>query len=99
MMLQLEVTLFARAELVDIRTYSETRFGRRTAAEYIGDLTRTFELLCHTPRLGKPYGAKRDKLFRFRKRQHFIYYTFTDTRLTIARVVHVSQNQRKALRR
>ncbi len=74
-------------------------FGKRVADNYLDRLEAAFETLKQFPDIGSCYVANGADYRRFQTQRHYIYYTFSDTSLTIARVVHVSQNQRKALRR
>lgn len=96
---RLEIAPDAIADLDDIHEYSVAQFGHRVANDYLRRLNAVFEMLLEHPRSGLVLSWADSDLRVFTHKRHCIYYSFTDTRLTIARVVHVSQNQRKALRR
>ena len=98
-MQRLEIAPDAIADLDDIHEYSVAQFGHAAADDYLRGLNLVFDMLLEHPRSGLVLSWAESDLRVFTHKRHHIYYSFDETRLIVARIVHVSRRQKKALRR
>lgn len=94
-----ELTLLAQAEqdLIELRRYSRREFGAATADRYVEDIRGVFRLLCDNPRAGTPRPDFGAAIRSFTKRRHRILYCIVEQGIQIVRVLHHSQDVRRAL--
>jgi toxin ParE1/3/4 len=87
----------ARADLVDIYTFSNANFGRYQADAYFAGLERTFGLIADFAGIG----TNSDELVvgyrRFRFQSHYIFYSEQPDHVLIRRLIHVRQSLRPEL--
>ena len=87
----------ARAQLVDIYVFTESKFGAYQAEAYHSGLERTFGLIAEFPRIGQPVDELAAGYRRFRFQSHYIYYTEEPAFVLIRTVIHCAQRIRPQL--
>ncbi len=86
----------AKADLDDIWTYSEQRWGVEQAADYARELQATIEMIAEHPGMGQPDENLRAGYRRCASGSHVIFYR-VGVRVEIIRVLHQSMNARAHL--
>lgn len=87
----------ARADLIDIYTFTDQQFGRYQADAYHAGLERTFGLLAEFPDIGIDAAEFVPRHRRFRFQSHHVFYTVEADHVLIRALVHVRQDLRPAL--
>jgi toxin ParE1/3/4 len=72
-MAEFRLTDRARADLIDIHDFPESRFGTYQADAYYAGLIRSCGLLADFPRIGQPADELAQGYRRFRFQSHFIF--------------------------
>ena len=88
----------ARADLIEIRTFSVEMFDQEIADAYLRGFADTFEFLAEHPFAGTAQPALGKGLRSFTYRKHRIFYSVANDTVLIVRVVHHARNARRALR-
>jgi len=91
------LSLKARADLINIYTFTDARFGRYQAEAYHAGLERTFGLLADFPGIGASAAELVPGHRRFRFQSHYIFYTDEADHVLIRALIHVRQNLRPEL--
>lgn len=78
----------ARADLVEIWTYSFERWGEEPADRYLQVLDSGLRVLAAYPRSGRPRESLRPDYWSKRVEQHVVFYTFTPAEVRVRRVLH-----------
>ena len=78
----------ARADLIDIYDFTESKFGPYQADAYHAGLTRSFGLLADFPLIGQPADELATNYRRFRFQSHLIFYTASPDGVAIRAIVH-----------
>ena len=87
----------ARADLIDIYDFTESKFGAYQADAYYAGLIRSFELLADFPLIGQSVDELAVGYRRFRFQSHLIFYTVQPDHVEIRAVVHSAQDIRPRL--
>jgi toxin ParE1/3/4 len=87
----------ARADLLDIYDFTESKFGAYQADAYYAGLVRSFELLADFPNIGQLIDELALGYRRFRFQSHLIFYTTKPNYVEIRAHVHSAQNVRPQL--
>lgn len=94
---EFRITTRARANLIDIYSYTEANFGAYQAEAYYAGLIRSFGLLADFPAIGQRADELRAGLRRFRFQAHIIFYTAAADVVEIRAVLHHAKNIRPGL--
>lgn len=84
----------ARADLIDIYDFTESRFGKYQAEAYYAGLIRSFGLLADFPQQVDELAAG---YRRFRFQSHLIFYTVQSDHVEIRAILHGAQDIRPQL--
>jgi toxin ParE1/3/4 len=87
----------ARADLIDIYDFTESRFGAYQADAYYAGLVRSFGLLADFPLIGQNVDELAAGYRRFRFQSHLIFYTIQPDYIEIRAVIHGAQDIRPQL--
>lgn len=95
-----EVTFSNAAEidLVDIDEYSVAQFGEGTAYHYMHGFDEAFVRLRDFPLTGRPMPELGNDIRCLTHRRHRVFYTFSDDRVFIVRIIHHAVDARPALK-
>jgi toxin ParE1/3/4 len=74
-MAEYQLTDRARADLIDIYDFTESKFGAYQAEAYYAGLIRSFELLADFPHIGQQVDELAPGYRRFRFQSHLIFHT------------------------
>lgn len=96
-MAEYRLTERARADLIGIYDFTESKFGAYQANAYYAGLIRSFELLADFPLIGQTIDDLAAGYRRFRFQSHLIFYTVQTDRVEIRAIVHGSQDIRPQL--
>lgn len=96
-MAEYRVTQRARADLIGIYDFTETKFGSYQANAYYAGLIRSFGLLADFPLIGQTVDDLAAGYRRFRFQSHLIFYTVQADYIEIRAVVHGAQDIRPQL--
>jgi toxin ParE1/3/4 len=96
-MAEFRLTDRARADLIDIYDFTESKFGAYQADAYYSGLIRSFGLLADFPRIGQPVDELAAGYRRFSFQSHLIFYTVQHDSIEIRAVVHSAQDIRPQL--
>jgi toxin ParE1/3/4 len=88
----------ARADLAEIWRYTNVRWGRQQADQYIAAIHQAFDKLLANPSLGRPFPDAPKETRRYGVGSHVIFYRKVRKRLHIVRVLHQSMNHIRHLR-
>jgi toxin ParE1/3/4 len=91
-MAEYRLTDRARADLIDIYDFTESKFGAYQAEAYYAGLIRSFGLLADFPLIGQTVGELAAGYRRFRFQSHQIFYTVQPDHVEIRAVVHSAQD-------
>jgi toxin ParE1/3/4 len=80
--LHYELSLEAEKDIEDIFDYSI----------YVSGFEETFEYLCRNPKAGRERIEIRDGLRSIVKESHVVFYRILNTKIRIARILHVSRD-------
>ena len=92
-----ELSRAADRDLTQIYVYSRRQFGAMQARRYLEGLESCFGLLAKQPELGRRMDTLRAGYLRFRHASHVVFYTRTDRRIHIVRVLHLRQDPERHL--
>jgi toxin ParE1/3/4 len=87
----------ARADLIDIYDFTESKFGPYQADAYYAGLVRSFGLLADFPLIGQNMDELAAGYRRFRFQSHLIFYTLQPDHIEIRAVIHGAQDIRPQL--
>jgi toxin ParE1/3/4 len=82
----------ARADLVEIWSYSFERWGKAQADRYVGELRLRVEALPDNPKLGRLWRWKKSETRVLVVRSHVIAYAVTDSQIEVIRILNARQN-------
>jgi toxin ParE1/3/4 len=88
MLMRLELSRRAQADLDDIRDYSVAQFGIERAIVYFDAIEQAFRRLLDHPRIGSPRPGTERAALSYAVGEHRIYYDAFDDRIIIQRVLH-----------
>ena len=97
MVTEVKISSAARADLVEIRKYSNEQFSAEVADNYFTGFDDVFDLLRRHPGAGtaKPEFGKNIRCTVHRK--HQIYYQFSREVVLIIRIIHHARNAKREL--
>jgi toxin ParE1/3/4 len=78
----------AKADLEEIWSYTENRWGFDQAERYIGELRRHIETIAAHPASGMPCPQVRAGYHKYRAGSHFLFYRITDDGVDVVRILH-----------
>ena len=87
----------ARADLIDIYDFTESKFGAYQADAYYAGLIRSFGLLADFPLIGQSVDELAAGYRRFRFQSHLILYTVQPEYVEVRAIVHGAQDIRPQL--
>ncbi len=87
----------ARSDLATIWDYTNARWGRDRARQYIRDLNRSFEALAEQPALGRRQEQLAEGLRVYRSGRHLIFYIAVSDGIDVIRVLHDRMDSRAHL--
>ena len=96
-MAEYRLTDRARADLIDIYDFTESKFGAYQADAYYAGLIRSCGLLADFPRIGQPVDELALGYRSFRFQSHLIFYTVQPDHVEIRAIVHAAQDIRPQL--
>jgi toxin ParE1/3/4 len=96
-MAEYRLTDRARADLVGIYDFTESKFGSYQADAYYAGLIRSFGLLADFPLIGQTADDLAVGYRRFRFQSHLIFYTTQAAFIEIRAIVHGAQDIRSQL--
>jgi toxin ParE1/3/4 len=96
-MAEYRLTDRARADLIDIYDFTESKFGAYQADAYYAGLVRSFGLLADFPRIGQQVDELALGYRRFRFQSHLIFYTAQPDHVEIRAIIHSAQDIRPQL--
>ncbi|MDI1267126.1 MAG: type II toxin-antitoxin system RelE/ParE family toxin [bacterium] len=87
-MAEYRLTQRARADLIDIYDFTESKFGSYQADAYYAGLIRSFGLLADFPLIGQAVDELATNHRRFRFQSHLIFYTPSPDGVEIRAIIH-----------
>ncbi len=93
------LTASARADLSDIFDYTERNYGHSQATTYLRELGEAFAELGENPKAGRARPEIRAQLRSFPKGRHVIFYRTFNERIRIVRVLSMSRDIERALKK
>ena len=90
-------TVSALADLQDIQTYGEERWGERQSRRYLEQLYELFDQLARNPGIGLRRPELGVSLRSFPHTSHMVFFTLRNDRVIIARVLHGAMDHAKVL--
>jgi toxin ParE1/3/4 len=87
-MIQIQFSEQSISDLVHIFQFSTVTFGKNVAYKYIQGLQNTTLLLRTNPKIGKHLLIIDTNYYRLQYKQHSIFYTYQNNRITIVRIIH-----------
>ncbi|MEJ0027306.1 MAG: type II toxin-antitoxin system RelE/ParE family toxin [Rhizomicrobium sp.] len=87
-----ELSPLARADLIDIWSYSNGRWGQSQAARYIRLIDAVFEKATRRPTSGHACNDIRPGFRRIAAGSHIVFYRKTDAGIYVVRVLHQSMD-------
>jgi len=81
---------YAISDLDGIVEYTLQTFGTRVLVEYLEDLNRCISIFSQYPKVGSRFS---NGVRRFAIRQHWIYYSYTKTSVSVIRILPQSAGQ------
>jgi toxin ParE1/3/4 len=78
----------AQADLNEIKSYSDTTWGKKQAKEYLSVIRGSLEKLAIYPEFGKTRNEIFDGLRSFSVARHIIFYRLGNTEIEVARILH-----------
>lgn len=78
----------AQLDLIDIRRFTVTHWGKTQSQKYLSELQQTIRLLAETPSLGKPRPDIGASVQSFPCASHVIYYISHNNPLIVFGVLH-----------
>ena len=87
----------ARADLIGIFDFTQSKFGEYQADAYYAGLIRSFGLLADFPLIGQTIGELAAGYRRFRFQSHLIFYTVQSDCVEIRAIIHGGQDIRPQL--
>jgi toxin ParE1/3/4 len=94
-MKSLRIAEAAKADLRDIKQYTEQTWGAAQARRYVDEFRARFTLLRQRPRLGRPREELATGLRSLPSGAHVIFYKDLDDRIVVVRVLHASMDVRR----
>lgn len=89
--MKIKLTNAAKADLVDIRTYTARTHGREQAKTYMSFLRSGLKTLSKHPEIGYAIDHIRKGYRNFQIEHHRIFYHLSDTHIVIVAILHESQ--------
>ena len=87
----------AQNDLKEIQHYTMTNWGKQQAKQYLIELTANFEMLAHSPKMGKIREEIHEGLRSFKARHHIVFYREGPNGIAIARILHASMDIKRHL--
>jgi toxin ParE1/3/4 len=87
----------ARADLISIYDFTESKFGAYQAEAYYAGLVRSLELLADFPLIGQQVDELAAGYRRFRFQSHLIFYSVQSDHVEIRAIIHGAQDIRPQL--
>lgn len=84
-----EISRRAQAVIDDIIRYTVSNFGEDQAADYVGGLYNSFDLLTDNPRMGRAWKSGHRLLI---YRSHYVLYRIMDDHIFITDMRHTRQD-------
>jgi len=78
----------ARSDLIEIRKYTLTQWGKEPSGKYVSGIRQTIKILSETPRIGKQQQDTGDNVFNFPYASHVIYYTLHNKQRVVFAILH-----------
>ncbi|HZF45193.1 MAG TPA: type II toxin-antitoxin system RelE/ParE family toxin [Sphingomonadaceae bacterium] len=98
-MVELRLSVAARADLASIDEYGARQFGDDVADAYSRSFAKAFDLLCGHPELGEARPRLGIGMRCLIHRRHRIFYRVEEESLLVVRILHHAQDSRRHLRR
>ena len=89
-MATLRFSLSARADLLNIGTYTLQTWGTAQTERYLDSLEQCAKMLAASPKLGRPCNWIRPGLRRFEKGRHVVFYRRLRDGIFVSRILHQS---------
>jgi toxin ParE1/3/4 len=90
--LEVRLRAAARDDLVDIRRYSELRWGDDRASLYLAEFQMKFALLSENPEIGSAHQGREQAYRKVGVGRHRIYYRRVGNVIRIIRILHVKMD-------
>ena len=97
-MKSLRIADAAKADLREIKQYTEQTWGAAQARRYLDEFRARVTLLRQRSRLGRPREELGAGLRSLPSRAHVIFYKDMDDRIEVVRVLHASMDARRHLK-
>lgn len=94
-MVEVNVSVEARADMLEIHSQSTNRFGSDVADQYIDGIDRALSRLIVYPELGPVYQRLRPPLRFLVCRSHHIFYDFDGVVVSVIRILHHAMNAQR----
>ena len=78
----------AKLDLINIRRFTMSRWGKAQAQKYEKQLQETIQLIARTPLLGKARIDVGDNIFSFPHSNHVIYYILGKSGIVVFGIIH-----------
>ena len=88
-MRRLRLSRAAKNDLVEIGVYTAERWGEAQCERYLSQLDERISLLLRRPQSGRACDELKPGFWRATEGRHVIFYTSTERRLDVVRVLHV----------
>jgi toxin ParE1/3/4 len=83
-----QISIEAEAEIDSIAEYTKATWGERQTEAYLTKLESGFELLAHSPLIGRSCDSIHPELRRFEIEKHVVFYVPVEFGILIVRVLH-----------
>ena len=93
-MVDVNVSVEARADILDLHTQSTIRFGLDVADEYIDGIDAALARLAEFPQSGPVFPGIRPTIRYLAYRRHHIFYDYDGTTIWIVRILHHAMDVR-----
>ena len=88
----------ARDEFTALGEYSEAHWGAAQAHKYLGRMLDLIDRIADNPMLGRDAELPRPGLRKIRAGSHVIFYTASEDKVEIVRILHESRDIKSQLR-
>jgi toxin ParE1/3/4 len=87
----------AQKSLINIKTYSTNKFGKKRTTTYLKDLRLRMRELSESPLLGLARDELKKGYYSYYEGSHTIYYRITQTHIEIIEILHQSMEPSRHL--
>lgn len=94
---EVELSSAARADLVEIDSFSEERYGREIADAYTFGFDEAIDQLAEYPNSGQAHPELGNGIRCLIHRKHRIFYTVDNDLVVIIRIIHHARDAKNAL--